>query len=398
MATNKIIQTRIQQKIDTLANWQKIWGTFIPLKGEKILFQIPSGDPQTTKDNGITPPQVISKTGNGVIGADGVVTGTVLRDLPWDSALAADVAAWAKPGNAAYFNAPTEFEELEKRIPTIEHGNLTITDGTDNIVYDPTAAETVTLTGGDGVSVDVSVDVDADTNNIAIKGVPAGKALGVVKTGGVATITDGEITAITKAAHADTAGTAGEAEYASTAGSAGSAAVAGKVEHSLTLKAGDKETVYDGSVAETFEITATDLGLPNALHFLGVSTTEIKDEGTQVPTIGGKQIALADLKAGDVVLYGENEFIWTADGTNGAWEELGEASSLSAALNEHIAKWKPFSTTVDGYTNKSGNANNMLFGDNTWHGGISRAVKDHENDATEDYIILNCGSSTTNYL
>lgn len=364
MATNKIIQTRIQEKIDTLAAWRDIWETFVPLKGEKILFQIPSGDLETTKENGIVPPQVISKTGDGV---------TTLKLLPWDSALAADVAAWAKPGNAAYFNAPTEFEELEKRIPTIK--SLTITDGgsadTDKIVYDPKAGETVTLAGGDGVSVDVTTG-----NKIDIKGVAAGTNLGVVKNGGVATIVNGEITAISKAAYAESTG---EATHAATAGTAGTADVAKKVEHSLTLKAGDKETVYDGSAAETFEITAADLGLPNALHFLGVSTTEIKDEGTQAPTIGGKQIALEKLKAGDVVLYGENEFVW--DGSK--WEELGEASSLSAALNEHIAKWKPFSTTVDGYTNKSGEANNMLFGDNTWHG----AVRD-------DFIVFDCGSAT----
>ena len=386
MADNKVLQTRIKLKIDTLANWQAIWETFVPLAGEKILFQIPSGDAQTVEGNGITPPQVISKTGDGT---------TTLKLLPWDSALAADVAAWAKPGDANYINVPNKFTELEGKIPSINHGNLTITDGTGNIVYDPTTAKTVTLTDGDGVSVDVTAD------GIAIKGVAAGTDLGVVKTGGVATIANGVITKV----DADTAN---------------KATVAGQVEHDLTLtaKVAGKQVAtatYNGSADTTFEfdVTAADLGLTNALHFLGVSTTEIKDEGTQVPTIGGEQIALANLKAGDVVLYGENEFVWTADGDKGAWEELGEASSITTALNTHIqdfnnyktteqswkdTNWKPFSTTDNGYTNKSGDANNMLFGDNTWHGGISRAIEGHEEDATEDYIILDCGSSTANVI
>lgn len=353
---NKILQTRIQQKIDTLANWQGIWETFIPLKGEKILFQIPSGNPQTVEGNGITPPQVISKTGDGV---------TSLKALPWDSALAADVAAWAKPGDSSYINVPNKFTELEGKIPTIVHENLTITDGTDSIVYDPTAEKTVTLAGDNGVSVDVTGD------KIDIKGVVAGTALGVVKSGGVATIEKGIITKVD-------------------ADNANKATVAGQVEHDLTLKVGAKETIYNGSADKTFEITAADLGLTNALHFIGVSDSVITDEGTETPTISNWA---GPLVAGDVVLYGENEFVW--DGAK--WEELGEASSITSALNTHIQEfdnykttektwktdnWKPFSTTDNGYTKLSGNANNILFGDNTWAGADR-----------EDFIVFDCGGA-----
>ena len=75
--------------------------------------------------------------------------------------------------------------------------------------------------------------------------------------------------------------------------------------------------------------------LSGAMHFIGTTTTAITDGGTEQPTIGGSAIALANLKAGDVVLYknGNNpiasEYVWTADGTSGKWELLGDESAYA---------------------------------------------------------------------
>lgn len=308
MADNKILQTRIKLKIDTLENWSKIWETFIPLAGEKILFQIPNGNPQTVEGNGITPPQVISKTGNGT---------TPLKSLPWDSALAADVAAWVKPGDKSYRNLPQEFDNLL----TDQH-SLTI-NGFEYLPFgEKVNDKVITIKGADGVTVTTTPEAESDEKVI------------------------------------------------------------------------------------TIGIDLEKLKLANALHFIGVSETPITDGQKEQPTINEEQIVLDDLKAGDVVLYNGNEFVWTADGTNGVWEELGEASSIISDFNNYKTaeqewkdtNWKPFSTTDNGYTNKGNDANNMLFGDNTWHGGISRAIEGHEEDATEDYIILDCGSSTANII
>lgn len=62
-------------------------------------------------------------------------------------------------------------------------------------------------------------------------------------------------------------------------------------------------------------------GLSGAMHFLGVSTTAIKD-GDPVGsiTVDGKTVTPA---AGDVVLYGNKEFVCTST----AWEELGDEGS-----------------------------------------------------------------------
>lgn len=372
MATNKIIQTRIQQKIDTLAKWQEIWETFVPLKGEKILFQIPSGNPETVEGNGITPPQVISKTGDGV---------TTLKLLPWDSALAADVAAWAKPGNTGY----DTYAGLPNRVSTLE---TEFGDFKDNLeIPDFSTLKTLTIEGieykpnGDGnVAIDLAgsqgINVAASGNTITVSGVKATKdAFGVVKLGsGVDIDENGAITV-------------SEATYAETAGQVG---------NSLTLKAGNKEVIFNGAESKEFVVTAKDLGieLTTPLDFVGITTTELIDGATTNPIkINDKDYTAV---AGDVVIRKDTdkEFLFV----NGIWEELGDANTFSSALSQHIDdfntykteeenwktnNWKPFSTTNNGYTNKGNNANNMLFGDNSWHG----AVRD-------DFIVFDCGSAT----
>lgn len=95
----------------------------------------------------------------------------------------------------------------------------------------------------------------------------------------------------------------------------GNAASATKVNNKLTV--GSKD--YDGSKAVT--ITASDLGLASAMLFLGTSATTITDGATTNPiTVGGTNKTVT---AGNVVLYGSKEFVWTGS----AWEELGNEGS-----------------------------------------------------------------------
>lgn len=62
-------------------------------------------------------------------------------------------------------------------------------------------------------------------------------------------------------------------------------------------------------------------GLSGAMHFLGVSTTAIKDgDAISAITVDGKTVTPA---VGDVVLYGNKEFVCTSR----AWEELGDEGS-----------------------------------------------------------------------
>ena len=90
MAT-KTLNTRIQLKYDTLANWQSEAeagkGALLVLKrGELGIVEVPTGS--TAEQT--TPPAILFKVGDGV---------KKFKELPWTSALAADVYAWAKKAN-----------------------------------------------------------------------------------------------------------------------------------------------------------------------------------------------------------------------------------------------------------------------------------------------------------
>lgn len=90
MAT-KTLNTRIQLKYDTLANWQSEaeagkGALLILKKGELGIVEVPTGS--TAEQT--TPPAILFKVGDGV---------KTFKQLPWTSALAADVYAWAKKAN-----------------------------------------------------------------------------------------------------------------------------------------------------------------------------------------------------------------------------------------------------------------------------------------------------------
>jgi len=78
----KLLNTRIGLKYDTLANWQGVENTFKPLKGEVIFYEIPAASGEVADE-----PAILFKVGDGT---------NFLKDLPWGSAIAADVYAWAK--------------------------------------------------------------------------------------------------------------------------------------------------------------------------------------------------------------------------------------------------------------------------------------------------------------
>lgn len=88
----KTLNTRIQLKYDTLANWQSEAtadkGALLVLKkGELGIVEIPTSSPTAEQ---VTPPAILFKVGDGT---------TKFKDLPWTSALAADVYTWAKKTN-----------------------------------------------------------------------------------------------------------------------------------------------------------------------------------------------------------------------------------------------------------------------------------------------------------
>lgn len=95
---------------------------------------------------------------------------------------------------------------------------------------------------------------------------------------------------------------------------------AGKVTNAMLAN----KTITIGSttkeLGETF--TLADLGISQAMHFKGTTTTQMTDgRTTAAVTIGGNSYTPSE---GDVVLYSDSEFVWTGS----AWERLGRDSSF----------------------------------------------------------------------
>ena len=87
---------------------------------------------------------------------------------------------------------------------------------------------------------------------------------------------------------------------------------------------GTKVGEYDTKADKTINITADMLGLSGAMAFVGVTITAISQGSTQ------NEIDLDDsttyiAKKGDVVIYGNKEFVWVGS----KWQELGDEQSFA---------------------------------------------------------------------
>lgn len=263
---NTTFNTRIKLKYDTLANWTTNKAKVL-LQGEVGLCYVPAVTNGTTT----TAPTVLFKVGDGT---------TTWEKLPWGSGLAADVYDWAKdPEKPSY-----DYNEI-KNLPIIPTDTNTIY----KLVQDTTDKHKFTLQ---------SQEKGTDTWTI--------------------------VSTITIPDKAATAEKATEADHATKADSATTATTANKVANTLTLQiGGTTKTTFDGSSAKTFNVTAADLGLSSAMHFIGAATVAITEDSKTDPKITG--YTFTNAQKGDVVLYNHLEFVW--DGTK--WEKLGDDSSYA---------------------------------------------------------------------
>ena len=263
---NTTFNTRIKLKYDTLANWTTNKAKVL-LQGEVGLCYVPAVTNGTTT----TAPTVLFKVGDGT---------TTWEKLPWGSGLAADVYDWAKdPEKPSY-----DYNEI-KNLPIIPTDTNTIY----KLVQDTTDKHKFTLQ---------SQEKGTDTWTI--------------------------VSTITIPDKAATAEKATEADHATKADSATTATTANKVANTLTLQiGGTTKTTFDGSFAKTFNVTAADLGLSSAMHFIGAATVAITEDSKTDPKITG--YTFTNAQKGDVVLYNHLEFVW--DGTK--WEKLGDDSSYA---------------------------------------------------------------------
>ena len=124
----------------------------------------------------------------------------------------------------------------------------------------------------------------------------------------------------------------------------------------LTIQVGgNTKASVPSTKTATVNITAADLGLTNAMHFLGTTTTALTDGSKTNPiTISSASVTAV---SGDVVLYGSQEYIFNGS----TWELFGDEGSY--ALN---------SVTITGTGALSGGGN--LTGNKTiTHNTVTRS-------------------------
>lgn len=92
---NTTLNTRLCLKRDSYNNWETVKDTFVPLSGEPCIIVVQASTGAVAQE-----PAVLIKIGDGT---------TTLRDLPYTSALAADVYPWAKATTKPSYKA----EEIE---------------------------------------------------------------------------------------------------------------------------------------------------------------------------------------------------------------------------------------------------------------------------------------------
>ena len=313
----KDFYTRIQLKHDTETNWKKIEASFKPLPGEVIIYDA---------DNTYDYPRIKIGDGNKFLSALNFLDDGAINEM----AAAISNLSLEGTSNKIILKGTGAEAGKEPAISVVGQGATTAT----------VTGNVLTITSTDS---DENVKRTANTGSTALPlvfapGTGAGTGgvyfnTGVTVTPSSKTITattfkgdlDGNAKTATNAVAAETAG------YADTAGEAASAGQAGSVVGTLTLKSGDTTKTYNGSGNVEFSVTASSLGLSGAMHFLGTSTTAITDGGNENPTIGGSQKTPA---AGDVVLYGNQEFVYTS---NSKWELLGDEGSYALKSVQIVA-------------------------------------------------------------
>ena len=278
---NTTFNTRIKLKYDTLANWTTNKAKVL-LQGEVGLCYVPAVTNGTTT----TAPTVLFKVGDGK---------TTWEKLPWGSGLAADVYDWAKAPSAPE-DADTQYK-LEQ-------------DSTDGHIL---KFYSKPKNGDWGTPIEITIPDNDHNDNQKIQ--VSGKTFGANDV----ILFEGEGVTITP----DTTNKKITFKVAQ-ATNATTAATADKVANALTLQVGGTtKATFDGSSAKTFNVTAADLGLSSAMHFIGTATVNIAEDSTTDPKITG--YTFANAQKGDVILYNHLEFVW--DGTK--WEKLGDDSSYA---------------------------------------------------------------------
>lgn len=381
--TTKTLKTRIQLKYDTLANWNAVADTFVPNKGEVCFVEIPTGDATAT-----TAPTVLFKVG------DGTKTWGALK---WASALAADVYGWAKAASpkAIIDEARSGLIGADSVVKSLNglKGTLTI-EGDDRITFTAagskitasfkfTEADKVVLDSGitaakvekyeayDGqikakytkptggipkTDLDATVQASLKKADAALQThqavtLESGTNKGTLKLTVNGTAKDNiAVTGLGSAAYTDSGAyaTSAQGDKADKAlpkadftafEKTNSEAI--KAAKQAGVNASNELTAYKGTNDAAVQKNANDISALQESLKSGV-TFKGKVTGSSLPAASG-------YKNGDLIIFGDKEYICYNNGTANSWIELGDEGShltKTEANNTYVKK----NTAITGAT------------------------------------------------
>ena len=362
----KILNTRLQLKYDTWANWNTDTAKAIVLKkGEVAFVEIPSATGEVTQV-----PAILMKVGDGV---------KTFANLPWVKATAADVFPWAKSENKPTYTA-NEITGLEAFIKNLA-------DKDTDTQYQLVEVKTNNVVTGyklqskskDGTFADISgspvIDImtDAEVNSLI------DAKLNAKNFGDIITHNASEF------------------------------AVASHT-HEMSEVTGLQNYIDEKTA-----------GLTGAMHFVGTATADPTTEAG--PAVSG----VSKFAKGDVVIWGQKEYVCTTAGTNSTavWQLFGDEGSYAvkgSIKNADIASDAAIDQSkINGLTSALENKVDKVTGKGLsstdvtqtmvgkWDAAYAHSQTAHNYaaashthnqadivQATGDILILDCGSATKN--
>lgn len=156
----KVLKTRIQLKYDEYANWTK--NDPVLKKGEMAVTVIPTG----ASVEQTTPPAIMFKVGDGT---------KKFSELPWASALAADVYAWAKKATPEAADFSAVIAAARDGLISSDSVVKSINSLKGDVTLETTADETRLSVGKDGQKITLSLTFTDEEKAALVSGITATK-------------------------------------------------------------------------------------------------------------------------------------------------------------------------------------------------------------------------------
>lgn len=242
----KIINTRVQLKYDTLTNW--LASEVILKAGEVAIATIAT----TNANSGLTPPAIGIKVGDGK---------NTFADLNWIQAIAGDVPTWAK--EAAGATVKSWIDSAIGDIPAAASGAGTTTFTSAKLIKTVTQDEGGKITGV--TYEDITIDaVSGLTARLEGIDTAVGKKLDANLASDKATTTNKLIDDTTAKGYADAAQAAAEGTAAD-ALSAAKTAILGEADYSGTVKGAYAEAKKANDAIADLDVSDTGSGVVTAI-------------------------------------------------------------------------------------------------------------------------------------